>query len=259
MLVSASIIPPCPLVLPQIGREQSKKFEDTHQALDIVRAGLIAAMPDCVLLISQYGARPHMISINIADEYHGSLQAFGDLTHYAFLGSPSLAYQFLHDQVRSLVSGITELSLDYASTVSLLLASPDPSRYAIVPLYPSFARTPQDHVRVGRALRESLSHTSRRVAVIATGDLSHHLTASSPEGYRAEGVIFDTSVILALKKKSIRNLLDHAERYGDEAKESGIRAFLVLLGLLEGFQCAYKQLSYEGPFGIGYLTAEYLI
>lgn len=258
MFTSAYIIPPSPLLLSQVGGVQKEKFNDTHHALGIVRASFAALRPESILLISQYGARPHAISINIADEYQGSLQSFGDLSHYTFRGAPSLAYQLLNEQIRPLVTGITEQSLDYASIIAFLLCASELAGCSIIPLYPSPARTPQDHVRVGSALRESLSHTSRRVAVIAVGDLSHHLTASSPGGYHAEGVIFDTSVISALKKKSVRSLLEHAERYGEEVKESGILAFLILLGALEGVQCAYKQLSYEAPFGIGCLTSEYL-
>ncbi|MEW6610082.1 MAG: hypothetical protein AB1352_00420 [Patescibacteria group bacterium] len=259
MLISAYIVPPSPLLLPHIGREQSERFATTHRALKTIRASLAASMPEGVVLISQYGVVHHGVSVNIAEKYEGSLQSFGDLTRYTFRGSPSLAHQLLEEQARPLVSGITHLSLDYASVVALQLCMPVVATCAIVPLYPSAARTSQEHVRVGMALRASLIHSVQRLALIAVGDLSHHVTDASPEEYHTEGALFDTSVMAALKNKSVRRLLEHADRYGDEAKESGILAFLLLLGVLEGMQCTYQQLAYEAPFGVGYLTAEYLL
>jgi aromatic ring-opening dioxygenase LigB subunit len=43
-----------------------------------------------------------------------------------------------------------------------------------------------------------------------------------------------------------------------EARECGVRSIIVLLGILHGKPYQFKLLSYEGPLGVGYLTARFL-
>ena len=41
------------------------------------------------------------------------------------------------------------------------------------------------------------------------------------------------------------------------AKECGYRAILVLLGALKNMDARFESLSYECPFGVGYLTGSF--
>ena len=97
-----------------------------------------------------------------------------------------------------------------------------------------------------------------KTAIIASGDLSHCLKAEGPYGFHPDGPKFDEKLIESLKKKDIETILKLDELY-PEAGECGLRSFCFLLGILEASLLNWKPeiLSYEGPFGVGYLVANF--
>jgi len=44
-----------------------------------------------------------------------------------------------------------------------------------------------------------------------------------------------------------------------EAVTCGFKGFLILMGILKNVDFTYRQHSYESPFGVGYLTANFII
>jgi len=99
---------------------------------------------------------------------------------------------------------------------------------------------------------------SPKIALIASGDLSHCLKEDGPYGFHPDGPKFDKDLIESLKKKDIEKILKLDDLY-PEAGECGLRSFCFLLGILEESGIRYQPeiLSYEGPFGVGYLVAEF--
>jgi len=112
--------------------------------------------------------------------------------------------------------------------------------------------------RIGQAIRRAADHIGRRVAFIASGDLSHRLLASGPYGYDPAGPVLDHQIVQALSG----NWQDQAEKLAelfrlphetlDHAAECGLRSLQVLIGFLDGDAIEGTCLSYEGPFGVGY-------
>ncbi len=100
--------------------------------------------------------------------------------------------------------------------------------------------------------------TFERVGIIASGDLSHCLKEEGPYGFHPDGPKFDKAFIEALKKKDIETILKLDEMY-PEAGECGLSSFCFLLGILKasGLNWQPEILSYEGPFGVGYLVANF--
>ncbi|MEW5907706.1 MAG: class III extradiol dioxygenase subunit B-like domain-containing protein [Patescibacteria group bacterium] len=96
-----------------------------------------------------------------------------------------------------------------------------------------------------------------RTGLIASGDLSHCLKEEGPYGFHPHGPRFDKTLIEYLTKKDIENILKLNEKF-PEAGECGLRSFCFLLGILEASKVNWeaKILSYEGPFGVGYLVAQ---
>lgn len=97
-----------------------------------------------------------------------------------------------------------------------------------------------------------------KIALIASGDLSHCLKHDGPYGFHPDGPKFDQEFIEALKHKNIKTILKLDEIY-PEANECGLRSFCFLLGILEASGINYQPeiLSYECPFGVGYLVANF--
>jgi len=96
----------------------------------------------------------------------------------------------------------------------------------------------------------------KKYALIASGDMSHCLKEEGPYGFQPDGPKFDEELIESLKRKDIANILKLDDKY-PEAGECGLRSFCFLLGILEasGLNWQPEILSYEGPFGVGYLVA----
>jgi aromatic ring-opening dioxygenase LigB subunit len=101
-----------------------------------------------------------------------------------------------------------------------------------------------------------------KIALIASGDLSHCLKTDGPYGFQPDGPKFDKTLIESLKKKDIDTILKLDEMF-PEAGECGLRSFCFLLGILEAHSTSSGQawqpeiLSYESPFGVGYLVANF--
>jgi aromatic ring-opening dioxygenase LigB subunit len=92
-------------------------------------------------------------------------------------------------------------------------------------------------------------------ALVASGDLSHRLKKEGPYGFHPEGPAFDKELILSLKEKNIKKILQLDKLY-PFAGECGLRSISFILGIMEGAKINWKTeiLSYEGPFGVGYLV-----
>ena len=117
--------------------------------------------------------------------------------------------------------------------------------------------SPQFYFEEGKKVYKELEKT-KKYALIASGDLSHCLKAEGPYGFHPDGPKFDKDLIEALKKKDIEKILKLDDLY-PEAGECGLRSFCFLLGILEasGLDWQPEILSYEGPFGVGYLVANF--
>jgi len=103
-----------------------------------------------------------------------------------------------------------------------------------------------------------IQDTKYKIALIASGDLSHCLRADGPYGFNPDGPKFDKNLIDALKKKDIEKILKSEEMYPN-AGECGLRSFCFLLGILDASSIDYQPeiLSYQGSFGVGYLVADF--
>ena len=111
------------------------------------------------------------------------------------------------------------------------------------------------HLAFGRAIRRVLDVYGDSVLYVASGDLSHRLTASAPAGYSPHGAEFDHRIVDVFADGDLEALQDIPRGVVDAAGECGYRSLLVLGGLLESSSYRTHLLSYEGPFGVGYLVA----
>jgi len=121
--------------------------------------------------------------------------------------------------------------------------------------------SPKFYFEQGKELYNSkLRAQKSEIALIASGDMSHVLKEDGPYGFHPDGPKFDKDLIESLKKKDIEKIFKLDDLYPD-AGECGLRSFCFMLGILEasGQDWKVKILSYEGPFGVGYLVANFKI
>lgn len=156
----------------------------------------------------------------------------------------------------------------------IIISSPHPDWGINVPLHfiaPNFSgeiqtiltglETTQYYFEKGKEIYKNTKYKMQdanfKIALIASGDLSHCLKEDGPYGFHPDGPRFDKAFTEYLKKKDIENILKLDEKF-PEAGECGLRSFCFLLGILQasGINWEPKMLSYEGPFGVGYLVAQ---
>jgi len=189
---------------------------------------------------------------------------------------PSVGSEADRRRVRRTISSLERLGKDLAKVVPdcILITSPHPDWGFNVPLHflakyihgvevkahLTDLESPEVHFNRGKELIKNLEYI-KRLAWIASGDMSHRLKEDGPYGLHPSGPKFDKEFIELLKKKGVQGILHLPERLLEEAGECGLRSFCMLLGALEESKVKWtpEVLSYEGPFGVGYLVAKFKI
>lgn len=134
-----------------------------------------------------------------------------------------------------------------------------PNYQLLITNYLTTFESPKQHFAWGKKIINQIPE-SRRIGWIASGDMSHRLKEDGPYGLHPSGPKFDRKFIELLKKKDVSGILNLDSNLIEEAGECGLRSFCMLLGALEETEVNWKPevLSYEGPFGVGYLVARLL-
>ena len=220
MLTFACFSPHPPIILPEVGSPEDRtKVKKTISALESLAPKLAAAKPEIIIVSS-----PH--------------PDWGINVPLHFL----LPKSFLSQGVVS----STPLRWNTIDTLG---------KGSIFPFLTTF-ESPKIHFERGKELIKSLPEALRG-AWIASGDMSHRLREDGPYGLHPSGPKFDKKFIELLKKKDIKGILNLNPQLVEEAGECGLRSFCMLLGALEESKLNWQPeiLSYESPFGVGYLVA----
>lgn len=122
--------------------------------------------------------------------------------------------------------------------------------------------SPAFHFEEGRKTFKEAAKSGgpEKIALIASGDLSHCLKEDGPYGFHPHGPKFDQDLIKHLKNKNFGRIMKLDEDY-PEAGECGLRSICFVLGIMEESKTDFEPeiLSYEGPWGVGYLVANFKI
>lgn len=179
-------------------------------------------------------------------------------------------------QVKKTINALKRLGKIFreAEPDYIIISSPHPDWGFNVPLYflaPDFkgeiktyligAKEPKFYFEEGKKVYKSeLQIPNSKIAIIASGDLSHCLKEEGPYGFHPDGPKFDQALIKYLKEKDIENFLK-MDDYFPGAGECGLRSFCFILGILgaSGIDWQPEILSYEAPFGVGYLVVNFRI
>ena len=113
----------------------------------------------------------------------------------------------------------------------------------------------ETHRELGCIIAQAANALGRRVAFIASGDLSHKLLPEGPYGFAPEGPVFDEQIGEIFASGDLERLFEFDEDFCEAAAECGLRSFQIMAGALGELDFDCKLLSNEGPFGVGYGVA----
>ena len=260
-LVFASIVPHPPLLIPNIGKEELKKIDKTKQALEQLEQDLYLSKPDVIAIISPHGSLFFdAFSVNAHTHFASSFEQFGDFsTKLEWRGADDLAARIAHRATKENLplQLVSEERLDHGSSVPFFYLTQHLNNLRVLPIGYSSLDV-KTHLRFGEILKDIFMETEKRVAVIASGDLSHGLTTDAPAGFCKNGKEFDAKLIKLLETKNTTGIVNMDQQFVEGAAECGFRSFLILLGILKNMNCAFKNYSYEAPFGVGYLVGNFV-
>lgn len=260
-LVFAAITPHPPMLIPSIGKEQLKKIDKTKTALERLEEDLYLAKPDIVIIISPHGSYfSDAFTVNVCPEFETDLKKFGDLTtKLKFKGEMHIS-ALISDRAKEEglpTSMVTERGLDHGSSVPLFALCQHLPDVQVLQI--GFSDMDyKTHVDFGYFLKEIIMNSNKRIAVIASADLSHALRTDSPAGFNPAGEKFDEKIQELLSHNNTSGMLQMDPELIKNASECGFRSCLVLMGILKNMDYEFRSYAYEAPFGIGYLTANFV-
>lgn len=259
MLVFSAICPHPPILIPTVGQENLAHIKKTHLAMQKLADEFYASQPETVLIISPHGKLLETaFTINTAPHLTANFKQFGDMeTELNFKGDMGLCHQIKEVlETKIPIQLIAEPTLDHGAGVPLYYLSKNLAQLKIIPLGYSWQNSAM-HFKLGQELAEIIHTSKQRIAVIASGDLSHCLTKNAPAKYSPVGKKFDKKIVELINQKETDKILNLDKQFVAEAAECGLRSILILLGILSEHNYTPEVLSYEGPFGVGYLVCNF--
>ena len=269
-IVSAIAVPHPPLIVPAVGRGQEERIRATIDAYEKAAHLVVDSKPDCLVITS-----PHAPLFRDGFHVTTDAQLFGSMARF---NAPQ------ENLTASCDVELAEMIVERANEAGIPAVGSDRYRddmdhATYVPLY--FLRkaydnaglsvdgeipapivriglsglSPETHRALGKGIAEAAEVLGRRVAFIASGDLSHKLLPDGSYGFAPEGPVFDQEIGTIFESGNLEGLFEFDEAFCDAAAECGLRSFQIMAGALDGLDCDVRLLSNEGPFGVGYAVA----
>ncbi|MFC2058653.1 AmmeMemoRadiSam system protein B [Chloroflexota bacterium] len=260
-VVFGCIVPHPPLLVPEIGGGREVEISATIQSMQQLTRKLAEKRPETVIVISPHGQSLYdSMGIATSKSIQGSMRRWGAWNaDHDFENDLDFVAE-LEKEARA--SGIPLEPIDDNKGYQLDHGVMVPISYLIdgmrdVPLVPlTFCWLPLTvHFSYGQAIGRVAERLNKRVVVIASGDLSHRLIPDAPAGYDPIGQVFDKKLTEAVASYDVSGILNLDSGLIERAGECGLRSIVILLGALDGLYVKPMVLSYEGPFGVGYMVA----
>ena len=269
-VVIAVAVPHPPLIVPGVGHGREREIQPTVDAYREVARRIAALRPDTIVISSPH-TTTYLDYLHIApgSGARGTFAQFGDpadgsrVTYDEELVA-ELCRLAREDDLPAGTSGERERDLDWGVLVplhfiqqaydELRAAGTEPAPYRVVRMGIS-GLSPLQHYRMGQLVARAAERLGRRVAYVASGDLSHKLAADGPYGFSPDGPVFDRLTCDAFASGDFLALLAADPGLCERAAECGLRSFQIMAGALDRTPVTAELLSHEGPFGVGYGVA----
>lgn len=258
------MVPHPPIVIPEIGKEDTAKISATFEAYKKVGEQIQALAPDTIVLSSPHAeAYADYFQLSDGEIATGSFSSFG---------APQVRFRELYDQ--EMVSriaalsrakgfpagsdGSQEKSLDHGTMIPLYFINHFYRSYKLVRI--GLSGMPLlSHYKMGQIIQKAADELGRKVVFIGSGDLSHCQKEDGPYGFKPEGPRYDELIMKAMGKGSFGELFNFDPSLLDKAEECGHRSFAIMAGALDRLAVTSKAISHEATFGVGYGICSYFV
>jgi len=252
----AAIMPHPPILVPEIGKKQLELAKLSSGALAELANKIKGKQFDTVIIITPHGEIGQAsVPVYTSHVFEGSFSMFGlSKPVFNFKGEPELARQIIKNC--DFASSCNASLLDHGALVPLHFLKPVMQKATLLPIAIAFMPLPR-LFEFGRSLAKTIAASDKKVLLVASADMSHRLASNSPNGFSPKGKEFDDQLVKLVKNYDVNGILNFDPLLADEAGQDALWSIAILLGALDGKQVKHQLLSYEGPFGVGYMVAEF--
>ncbi|MBN2058296.1 MAG: AmmeMemoRadiSam system protein B [Candidatus Saganbacteria bacterium] len=255
-VVFGAIMPHPPIIIPEIGKNRLKEAQDTVNGLQELGQRIKAKDFDSIVVITPHGEIGQAsVPVYTGHVFEGSFSMFGmSRPVFKFRGDPDLALAVIKDC--SMTSRCPATLLDHGALVPLYYVQAAGVKKPVLPVAIAFMSL-RKLFEFGKSLAATAERIDSNVLIIASADMSHRLTPDAPAGFSPRGKQFDDKLVELVKNYDVEGILNFDPALADEAGQDALWSIAILLGALDGRKVKHELLSYEGPFGVGYMTAAF--
>lgn len=258
-VVAAALLPHAPILAPPVGGPRGNQAAATiHAMMDAARR-VVALAPDALVVLSPHTPRRRGgFALWSERRVRGTFAPFG---------APRAVVDFPRDE--PLTDALRETAgraglhlwrlagaeLDHGATVPLWHLADAGWRGPTVvvgldyPGEPGLEELGASLAAAGRAAGRG------RLAIIASGDMSHRLQPGAPAGFDPRARDFDAAFLQCVRAGQYRRLAELDPELRERAAEDAVDSTLVAAAAADWDATGGEVLSYEGPFGVGYGVA----
>lgn len=268
MIVYSVISPHPPILLPEIAGESIKDIKNTEKAMQILMEDLISKGAESIVFLTPHGNIFTDCISCLADE-----TLYGDFSRF---GRGDIKFEARNDlDLLTAVSEFADKSAIKLLGIDRKIArehnlDADMDHGIMVPLYylekagmknlPILALSVgylplMDLYTFGKAIHDAARFLGKKIAIVASGDMSHRLKNEGTYDYHPDGPLFDDMLKNHIVNTDIKAILEIPENIRENAGECGYKSIVIMMGAMDGRDIKVEHISYEGPFGVGYLTA----
>lgn len=264
MLDKVYFVPHPPLAVHAVGQGNERRIQATLEGYHKIAKEIGSYKPEIVLYMT-----PHGNSFRDALAFLDQESVQGDFGMFGYGGvgesmsiDAALTKTLIATLKESGISSVSlgqdnpyqaDVSLDHGVLVPMAFIHKYYKDYKIVHITTSF-QGPEVHFNAGQVLGQVLRQDPRKIVVVASGDLSHALVEEGPYKYNPYGAVFDGILKKAIETANPIDMLALNEEQIESAAQCGLGSFSMAFGMMDGHRPMGEVFSYEGPFGVGYLT-----
>ena len=255
----AVLMPHPPIIIPSIGKERLPDVDSSVRAMRELSREIMAAQPETVVLISPHTPRqPLAFPVWAQERVRGTFAAFGAPQEKVDLPVDLEFIRSLTNAAPRAGAGIHAMrgdALDHGALVPLWFLHEAGWRGPTVILGLNWPGAGGLRA-LGQGIAAAAKDTERRIALVASGDMSHRLIPGAPAGFEPTAKEFDRTFVDILRRKAYRDVDRIDPALQNRAAEDVVDPTVVALSAVDWSSDGGRVLSYEGPFGVGYTVAK---
>ncbi|MBS4218514.1 extradiol ring-cleavage dioxygenase [Bacillus sp. FJAT-49711] len=250
-------------IIPELQGTNMNRMAATRESLSRLGKEMEEANPDALIVLTPHGTRiNNQFSISSSERMVGTVdENDASFTMEKFVDrdlAQSIAKNAIEAglPVGTINYGTSSgsfscLPLDWGAIVPLRFMPNVP----IVVITPSRDLSFEKHVEFGKALRDTVQKSLRRIGFIASCDWSHAHDEEGPYGFDPAAKKLDEEVVALIKNNELEKMADFQADFIEAAKPDGIWQTLILAGAILPEERQVEFLSYEAPTYFGLICA----